>query len=172
MGETGPEAPSPGRGAAPAGNPSALTAGTATITIVPNPQPTGSASSILGAASSGGSGVYKIAADGSPTELWNSRDELVYALAFERIAGKQNLVAGTGHKRRIFAIRGSGEYNPLVKASANQGTAMANGTDGALFAATRTFGKIFSLRPSLDAEGNYESDVFDAHLFSQWGRLE
>ena len=172
IGEKRPPAPTPLPGAAPAANPSALTAGTATITIVPNPQPTGSASSILGAASSGGSGVYKIAADGSPTELWNSRDELVYALAFERIAGKQNLVAGTGNKGRIFAIRGSGEYTDLVKASANQVTAMANGTDGALFAATSNLGKIFTLGPSLDAEGNYESDVFDAHLFSQWGRLE
>src|SRR5260370_20904089 len=120
MGETGPEAPSPGRGAAPAGNPSALTAGTATITIVPNPQPTGSASSILGAASSGGSGGYKIAADGSPTELWNSRDELVDALAFERIAGKQNLGASTRNKRRIFAIRGSREYYDLGQAHAHQ----------------------------------------------------
>lgn len=173
IGEKRPPAPTPLPGAAPPMNPSGPTGGTATITIVATPQPTGSASSIMGTASaSGGSGIYKIAADGSPTELWNSRDELVYALAFESIAGKQNLIAGTGNKGRIFAIRGNGSYTDLVKASANQVTAMANGTDGALFAATSNLGKIFILGPSLDAEGNYESDVFDARLFSQWGRLE
>ena len=174
IGEKRAPAPTPLPGAAPPSNPPAISGGTIVITpSTSSASSTASVSSILGAASSsGGSEVYKIAADGSPTQLWNSRDELVYALAFERIAGKQYLVAGTGNKGRIFAIRNSGEYTDLVKASANQVTAMANGSDGVLYAATSNLGKVFVLGPSLEAEGSYESDVFDAHLFSQWGRME
>ncbi|HZR27151.1 MAG TPA: hypothetical protein VFA71_00110 [Terriglobales bacterium] len=172
IGEKRAPAPAPLPGAAPPSNPASATSGTIIITPGASP-PSSTASSVLGTASSaGGSEVYKIAADGSPTQLWNSRDELVYALAFERIAAKQYLVAGTGNKGRIFAIRSTGEYTDLVKASANQVTAITNGTDGVLYAATSNLGKVFVLGPSLEAEGSYESDVFDAHLFSQWGRME
>ncbi len=171
IGEKRPPAPAPPPGAAPPVNQPTVTTGT--ITIMPTaPQPGAGSSPLAMATSAGGSEIYKIASDGSPTQLWSSRDELVYALAFERIAGKQRLVAGTGNKGRIFAIRDHGDYTDLVKASANQVTAMANGTDGTLYAATSNLGKVFVLGPSLNSEGNYESDVFDARLFSQWGRME
>jgi hypothetical protein len=171
IGEKRAPAPAPVPGAAPVAGPPVVTG--ATITITAAAPPAGSSSPPLNLASTaGGSEIYKIASDGSPIELWSSRDELVYALAFERIAGKQRLVAGTGNKGRIFAIRDHGDYTDLVKASANQVTAMANGTDGALYAATSNLGKVFVLGPSLNGEGDYESDVFDARLFSQWGRME
>ena len=41
--------------------------------------------------------------DGSPDTLWSSRDDLVYALAFDS-AGR--LLAGSGNRGRIFAITG------------------------------------------------------------------
>lgn len=171
IGEKRPPAPAPLPGAAPPVSQPTVTSGTITITATAPASGTTTAPLTL-ASSTGGSEIYKISSDGSPTQLWNSRDELVYALAFERIGGKQRLVAGTGNKGRIFAIRDHGDYTDLVKASANQVTAMANGADGALYAATSNLGKVFVLGPSLNTEGNYESDVFDAHLFSQWGRLE
>jgi hypothetical protein len=171
IGEKRAAAPVPAPGAAPPSNPPGVTGATITITAAA-PTPGASSPPLNLTSSTGGSEIYKIASDGSPTQLWSSRDELVYALAFERIAGKQRLVAGTGNKGRIFAIRDQGDYTDLVKASANQVTAMANGPDGALYAATSNLGKVFTLGPSLNAEGDYESDVFDARLFSQWGRLE
>jgi len=160
-------------GAAPVVTQPGLTTGGATIAPA-NPSTTPANPTTLGGIpiTSGGSEIYKIAADGAPTQLWNSRDELVYALAFERIAGKERLVAGTGNKGRIFAIRERGDYTDLVKASANQVTAIANGKNGALYLATSNLGKVFVLGPSVDTEGSYESDVFDAHLFSHWGRMQ
>lgn len=161
-------------GAAPVITPPAATTGTATVAPTnPSPTPANPQTTLGGIAiTSGGSEIYKIAADGAPSELWGSRDELVYALAFERLGGKQRLVAGTGNKGRIFAIRERGEYTDLVKASANQVTAMANGKNDALYLATSNLGKVFVLGPSLNSEGSYESDVFDARLFSQWGRMQ
>jgi hypothetical protein len=170
IGEKRAPAPAPVPGAAPPSNPPVV-AGAITITAT-SPGPISTTPPLNLATSTGGSEIYKIAGDGSPTELWSSRDELVYALAFERIGGKQRLVAGTGNKGRIFAIRDHGDYTDLVKASANQVTAMANGPDGALYAATSNLGKVFVLGPALNSQGDYESDVFDAHLFSQWGRME
>ncbi len=45
---------------------------------------------------SGGSEIYRISPDGSPTQIWSSREDLVYALAFDP---QGNLLAGTGNQR-------------------------------------------------------------------------
>jgi hypothetical protein len=116
----------------------------------------------------GGSEVYRIAPDGSPRTLWSSKEDLVYALAFDS-AGR--LLAGTGNKGRIYVINGR-DYTDLVKASANQVTAFARAPKGGMYAATRNLGKIFQLGPGTADQGTYESDVFDARIFSKWGRVE
>ena len=116
----------------------------------------------------GGSEVYRIAPDGSPKTMWSSHEDLVYALAFDQ-AGR--LLAGTGNRGKIFVISG-GQYTDLAQASANQVTAFARAPNSGLYAATSNLGKIFLLGANAAAEGTYESDVFDAKNFSQWGRLE
>ena len=116
----------------------------------------------------GGSEVYRIAPDGAPKTIWSSKDELVYALAFDQ-SGR--LLAGTGNKGRIYAIR-DGEYADQSKVSANQVTAFAAASQGAVFAATSNLGKVLTIGAGPIAEGTYESDVFDAKIFSKWGRAE
>ncbi len=116
----------------------------------------------------GGSDIYRISPDGSPRTLWSSKDDLVYALAFDSTG---RLLAGTGNKGKIYAIDGRA-YTDLVKASANQVTAFARAPHGGMYAATSNLGKVFELGPGSAAEGTYESDVYDAHIFSKWGRVE
>ena len=116
----------------------------------------------------GGSEVYRISAAGSPKTIWSSREDLVYALAFDQ-SGR--LLAGTGNRGKIYVIRGS-QYTDLAKASANQVTAFAPAPKGGLYAATSNLGKVFLLGRDPVTEGTYESDVFDARNFSKWGRAE
>ena len=120
-------------------------------------------------ATAGGSEIYRIAPDGSPLTVWSSRDDLVYALAFDN---QGRLLAGTGNKGHIYAITGTDEFTDLLKAPANQVTAFAKAPQGGLYACSSNFGKVFVLGPQPQAEGSYESDVFDAHIFSRWGRAE
>lgn len=117
----------------------------------------------------GGSEIYKLDPDGSPERLWTSRDDLVYALAFD---ARGHLLAGTGNDGEIFEIRGRDDYAELIKAGANQVTAFAKAPNGGLYASTSNLGKIFLLSSNPDSDGSYESDVFDAHIFSRWGRAE
>ncbi len=121
------------------------------------------------AAIPGGSGIYKIAPDGSPSLLWNSRDDLVYAMAFD---SQGHLLAGTGNRGDIFEVSGREDYTELVKAEASQITTFAKAPNGGLYASTSNLGKIFLLSSAPDAEGSYESDVFDAQVFSKWGRAQ
>jgi hypothetical protein len=121
------------------------------------------------AAIPGGSGIYKIAPDGSPSLLWNSRDDLVYTMAFD---SQGHLLAGTGNRGNIFEVSGREDYTELVKAEASQITTFAKAPNGGLYASTSNLGKIFLLGSAPDAEGSYESDVFDTQVFSKWGRAQ
>jgi hypothetical protein len=122
-----------------------------------------------GSAAVGGSEIYRIAVDGSPTQIWTSREDLIYALAFDQYG---RLLAGTGNRGHIFAISGEDQFTDLLKASATQVTAFARGPAGGLYASTSNLGKVFLLGAAPESEGSYESDVLDAHIFSRWGRAE
>src|ERR1700730_9272630 len=120
-----------------------------------------------GLGATGGSEIYRIAPDGAPSRLWSSHEDLVYALAFDQHG---RLVAGTGNRGHIFAINGVDDFTDLIKASATQITAFAAAPGGGLYASGSNLGKIFVLGPGPESEGTYESDVFDARVFSLWGR--
>lgn len=116
-----------------------------------------------------GSEIYRIAPDGSPKRVWSSREDLVYSLAFD---GAGHLLAGTGNKGRIYSVEPNGMFSDLLKASANQVIGFARGPKGSLYAATSNLGKLFVIEEGAEREGSYESDVFDARIFSRWGRAE
>ncbi len=101
--------------------------------------------------------------------MWSSRDDIVYALAFD---SQGRLLVGTGNRGHIFAITGIDDFSDLLKAPASQVTAFAKAPGGGLYAGTSNLGKVFMLGPGPEAEGTYESDVFDAKFFSRWGRAE
>jgi WD40 repeat protein len=122
-----------------------------------------------GPAVPGGSEIYRISPDGSPSRIWNSRDDLVYSLAFD---SRGRLLAGTGNRGQIYQITGREDYIELIKAGANQVTAFVKAPSAGLYVSTSNLGKLFLLSGAPDAEGSYESDVFDAHVFSKWGRAE
>src|SRR5271163_4329145 len=140
-----------------------------TITPTPTTPQTAGPFPFPGGGASGGSDVYRIAPDGSPARIWTSREDIVYALAFD---SQGRLLAGTGNRGHIFAVTGQDDFSDLLKATASQITRFAKAPGGGLYAATSNLGKVFVLGPSSEAEGTYESDVFDAKIFSRWGRAE
>jgi sugar lactone lactonase YvrE len=144
---------------APGGNITITAAPTAPMATQPFPAP--------GVGATGGSEIYRIAPDGAPSRLWTSHEDLVYALGFDQHG---RLLAGTGNRGHIFAINGVDDFTDLIKAGATQITAFAAAPGGGLYASSSNLGKIFVLGPGPESEGTYESDVFDAHIFSLWGR--
>jgi hypothetical protein len=93
----------------------------------------------------------------------------VYSLAFD---SRGRLLAGTGNRGQIYQISGREDYVELIKAGANQVTGLVKAPTGGLYVSTSNLGKLFLLSSTSDAEGSYESDVFDARVFSKWGRAE
>ncbi len=116
-----------------------------------------------------GSEIYRLSSDGVPTRIWSSPGDLVYALV---LGPEGELLAGTGNRGHIFQISGEDKFTDLVTASAGQVTAFAHAPNNGLYASSSNLGKIFFLGASPNPSGTYVSDVFDAHIFSQWGRAE
>jgi hypothetical protein len=148
--------------------PAAPSPGGAVITPTPAPVPIANFG-VPGGGPTGGSDVYRIATDGSPTRIWSSHEDIVYTLAFD---SHDKLLAGTGNRGHIFSIEGPDQYSDLLKSPASQVTGFAKAPGGALYAATSNLGKIFVVGPGPEKQGSYESDVFDAKIFSRWGRAE
>ncbi len=115
-----------------------------------------------------GSDVYRIDPAGNPQRIWGHAQDIVYAIAFD---SRGRALLGSGNKGCIYRIESDVLYTALVTAPSTQITAFQTGADGALYAATGNVGKIYQVGPGLAREGSLESDVFDAGLFSQWGRL-
>jgi WD40 repeat protein len=115
------------------------------------------------------SGIYRISAEGVPEEIWSSREDVVYALGLN---ADGRLLAGTGNTGSLLVIDGHGVYAQLAKSGSSQITGISKDANGKVFLCTANPGKVFSLGPEYEAEGIFESQSFDAKLFSQWGRIE
>ena len=115
------------------------------------------------------SSIYRIAPDGVPEEVWNSREDVVYSLGMN---SDGRLLAGTGNNGSLLVIDGRGVYAQLAKAGSEQITGISKASNGKVYLCAANPGKVFSLGPEYEAEGTFESQSFDAKLYSQWGRIE
>ena len=116
-----------------------------------------------------GSEIYKIAADGSPTKLLTLKDDVVYALTVRN----GSLLAATGNRGRIYKIDTdvAGRWTDVAHLDAAQAMAFAPTKDGVVVA-TSNSGRLFRLADSGSTDATYTSAVFDAQIYSQWGRAE
>jgi WD40 repeat protein len=114
-----------------------------------------------------GSEIDEIAPNGGPRKLWTGREDIVYALRWT----KDGLLAATGNRGRIYRIAEDGSYADVAHIEASQVTGFADSERGT-FVGTANTGKVYLLSHGVAAEGTYLSDVFDAGVFSQWGRAE
>ncbi|HKE22244.1 MAG TPA: hypothetical protein VKB88_07620 [Bryobacteraceae bacterium] len=117
---------------------------------------------------SGGSEVYRIEPNGNPERMWTNSQDVVYAIAFD---DKGRAILGTGNRGNIYRIESPTSYTSLVTAAATQITGFFTGTGGRLLAVTGNVGKVYEIGPGLEREGTLESDVFDAGMYTLWGRL-
>lgn len=155
-------APTPIPAPAPAGQP----AGQAGRPPAAQTPPTLGRSATSGIA--GGSEVWRIDGSGRPQAVWEDSQEVVYSIAFD---AEGRALLGTGNKGYIYRIDSEQFDTALLNAPPTQITSLLSSRDGKIYAATGNVGKVYEIGPGLEKEGSIESDVFDADLFSQWGRL-
>jgi hypothetical protein len=118
-----------------------------------------------------GSEIFALAQGQAPRKLWSGKDEIVYALAW----GKDSVIALTGNRGRVFAIREDGTYEDIAHLGAQQGLSLATFHDeeagDVFFIGTGNTGKIYSLARTRDKH-EYASDILDTGAMARFGRVE
>ena len=115
----------------------------------------------------GGSDLYRIDPAGGPRRLWNSTQDVIYAIAFDSTG---RVLLGAGNRGNIFRIESATTYTNVLTLPVTQVTAFQSGADGRLFAVTGNVGKVYEIDSALEPQGTIESEVFDAGMYTQWGR--
>ncbi len=116
----------------------------------------------------GGSVIYRIEPNGNPERIWSDPQDVVYALAFDSTG---HLIVGAGNKGNVYRIESPTRYTSLLKVPATEITAFQAGRNGRIYAVTGNVGKVYEIGPGIERQGSIESDVFDASMYSLWGRL-
>ena len=124
--------------------------------------------SVAAAGVVGGSDVFRIEPSGYPRRVWSHSTDVVYTIAFDSLG---RALVGTGNKGGVYRIESPTVFTALVTEPATQITAFYSSRDGKLFAATGNPGKVYEIGPGFENEGSIESEVFDANLYTLWGRL-
>ena len=172
----GTRQPSTAPAAPPAPQPStpaslAAAPGTIVVQAAPAPQAAAPPPTVAvqpPAAIPGGSDVYRIEPDGYAHRVWTHAQDIVYTIAFD---GEGRPLLGAGNKGSLYRLDSDVLYTSLLKLSPTQVTCLYAGREGRIYAATGNIGKVYRLGPALEKQGSLESDVFDAELFTLWGRL-
>ena len=113
--------------------------------------------------------VYRIAPDGLWDQLWESRDDSPYDVAFDQ---NGSLIIGTGNKGKMYRLEGNPPQPTLLaRAKAQQVTAFYRDGRGRLYYATANPGKLFRLAGERATRGTYESEALDARMVATWGAL-
>ncbi|MGC2722634.1 MAG: hypothetical protein WA224_01645, partial [Candidatus Acidiferrales bacterium] len=141
--------------------------GTTTLSIQAQPAQAAAPFSFF-PSTTGGSDVVEISPEGAPTTVWTSREDLVFAMG---LSADGKILLGTGNKGAIIELEGNNVYSSIAKTASAQVTSLIAGRDGAMLVGTANPGKIFTLGPGYESQGSFESDPFDAKIFSHWGRL-
>ena len=114
-------------------------------------------------------GVYRITPDGLWDELWQSRDDSPYDIAFD---SEQRLMIATGNRGKLIRLEGNPPQPTLVtSAAAQQITAFHRDSRGQLYFATANPGKVFRVGMQRAPRGSYESEPRDAQVVAAWGTI-
>jgi hypothetical protein len=81
------------------------------------------------------------------------------------------LLLGTGDNGTLIELEGDDVYSSVASTASEQVTSLVAGPAGKVFVATANPGKIFTLGPGSEPNGSFESEPFDAKIFSRWGHL-
>jgi len=173
-GAAGSGAPSAPSAPEPPSGPGLTPSVTTEITVVavadsaPQPMPTVGGPPARGGPTAGA--IFRILPDGASDQIWESREDMPYDVAFE--PGGTVLVA-TGNKGKIYRLSGDPLQPTLVaRANAQQITSIVSEREGRVLVATSNPGKLIRLGAARADRGTYTSDVRDAQTVALWGTIK
>ncbi len=112
--------------------------------------------------------VYRVLPDGLWDQLWESRDDTPYDIAFEADGA---LLVATGADGKIFRLSGDPMRPTLLTTVAAQQATIIHRTPTQTLIATANPGRLLSVSAGRADRGTYDSDVKDARMVATWGTI-
>ena len=139
----------------------------AVIDIPVTPQPPTSPASRTDSRGPTGA-VYRVLPDGLWDQLWESRDDVPYDVAFEADGA---LLIATGGDGKIFRLSGDPMRPTLLTTVTAQQATVLHRAASRTFIATANPGGLQAVSSGRAERGTYDSDVRDARMVATWGTL-
>jgi sugar lactone lactonase YvrE len=112
--------------------------------------------------------VYRVMPDGLWDQLWESRDDVPYDVAFEADGA---LLIATGGDGKIFRLSGDPTRPTLLTTVSAQQATVLHRTASRTFIATANPGGLHAVSAGRAERGTYDSDVRDARMVATWGTV-
>ena len=113
--------------------------------------------------------LFRVRPDGVAKKVWESEDELIYALLWKE--KEQRLLFGTGNQGRIYAVDPDEKVSLLLQGRSEQ-MVVLNPVGEKIYVLANNPARLLALSAEQRYNGEYISDVLDARTVSSWGRLE
>ena len=110
--------------------------------------------------------IFRVNADGTWDELWESREDAPYDLVVE---DNGDLLVATGHKGKLYRLSGDPLRASLVGRVTGQQAVQLLRTGGRTLVATSNGGALVRVDGGHADRGTYVSEVRDARSVSAWG---
>lgn len=122
-----------------------------------------------------GCAVYEIKGP-AVRRIWSGEPSLLLSMAVAPAPsgrGKAiwSLLVGTGREGKLYAVSPDGRFSLLAQLKEAQPLSMVVNDGGKVFIGTGDVGKVYRLGVGFAKEGTFESQVHDAGMISQWGRV-
>lgn len=131
------------------------------------PVTVGSTGTDAAAAAPSKGALLRIRPTGEIDTLWSSPDDVPHSLA----RSGADVLVGTGNKGKVYRVGDDDRWALVATLPAEQVTAFAGGSTGNVALVTANPARVFSLDPTLAAEGTFLSKVKDTETVSSWGRV-
>lgn len=138
-----------------------------TVTVSASPQP--SAAPVPSATQREPGALFRVRSDGVAKKLWESDDELIYALHWDE--AEKKLIFGTGNDGRIYALDKDEKTSLLLQEPSEQAYALIP-SGQRVYVLANNPSRLSLIFPEQRFNGEYLSDVLDTKTVSSWGKLE
>ncbi|MDH7512527.1 MAG: hypothetical protein QHH14_06255 [Clostridiales bacterium] len=138
-----------------------------TVTVSASPQPL--APPAPAAAQREPGALFRVRSDGVAKKIWESEDELIYALHWDE--AEKKLIFSTGNNGRIYGLDKDDKTSLLLQEPSEQVYALVP-SGQRLYVLANNPSRMSIIFPEQRFNGEYLSDVLDTKTVSSWGKLE
>jgi hypothetical protein len=147
-------------------SPSGLTSSTSVeIKVTPNSSKPSAAAAVK---KKQPSALYRVDAKGVAKMLWNSGEEMIYSLLWDK--EKNSLLFGTGARGRIYSVDQNDKITLVLQKNSEQIFHLAS-HNKKTYILSNNPSLISYLQPKQRFNGVYTSRVLDTSVHSSWGRM-